>query len=56
MEYEDNERAKDGISNKKQTFERNPAILLALDAVHRSLLHNNLKYEGNLLNTQFVYI
>lgn len=25
---------------------RNPGILLALDAVHRSLLNNNLKYEG----------
>lgn len=30
------------------TGKRNPGILRALDAVHRSLLNNNLKYEGKM--------
>lgn len=30
------------------TGKRNPGILQALDAVHRSLLNNNLKYEGKM--------
>lgn len=32
----------------QKTGKRNPGILQALDAVHRSLLNNNLKYEGKM--------
>lgn len=32
----------------QESSKRNPGILLALDAVHRSLLSNNLKYEGKM--------
>lgn len=32
----------------QNTGKRNPGILQALDAVHRSLLNNNLKYEGRM--------
>lgn len=40
----------DGVGDDEmhKSIERNPGILLALDAVHRSLLNNNLRYEGKM--------
>lgn len=56
MENEDKNRKKqrtsgnciDGDDEMYASVERNPGILLALDAVHRSLLSNNSKYEGKM--------
>lgn len=38
----------DDDDEMQKSGKRNPSMLLALDAVHRSLLNNNLKYEGKM--------